>query len=199
MPILVPGAYVYSPTGQMNIEDKRLIQAFRNDDELGLKELFKRYYRPLCVYAFKFLDDIHLAEDIVQDLFIGFWEEKKYKNVKGSIKNYLFVSVRNRSINYLTSHKVVNTDYIKNLEKEFTFQYYDEDEISDRKEKLHLEIAKLPPQSQKVLKKIVFEKKKYKEVSEELNVSLNTVKTHFSRALKHLRGSMDLIILLMLP
>jgi len=178
--------------------DRVLIKALINNKEKGLQGLFVHYYRPLCVYAMKFLDDIYISEDIVQEIFIRFWEDKKYKSIQGSLKNYLFTSVRNRSINYLTNVKVVRTEYIKHLNKEFAFQQFDDDELLDKKQKLHQEIAKLPPQSQKVLRMIIFEKKKYKEVSEDMNISINTVKTHFSRALKHLRNSIDLIALLMI-
>lgn len=180
----------------MNIEDQNIIATFKKDDEQGLQLLFKRFYRPLCVYALKFLDDMQVAEDLVQDIFIHFWEDKKYNSVQGSFKNYLFISVRNRSINYLSSKKVVNTDYLETLKKEFTFHQFEEDELEEKKKKLYHEIAKLPPQSQKVLRMIVFERKKYKEVAEELDVSLNTIKTHFSRALKYLRSVMGILLML---
>ena len=49
------------------------------------------------------------------------------------------------------------------------------------------ELKKLPEQEYNVLVKIVLEDKKYKEVAEELHISVNTVKTHLSRALKMLR------------
>ena len=182
----------------MSKQDQHILDSFKRNDELGLEILFDRYYRPLCVYAMKYLDDIHIAEDIVQEVFIRFWEGKIYKNIKGSLKNYLFVSVRNRSVNYLKSSLNVKTEYIKHLNEEFAFEQFDDDQIVEKKQKLYREIEKLPPQSKKVLKLIVFEKLKYKEVSEELDISLNTVKTHFSRALKQLRNSIDIIILIMI-
>ena len=182
----------------MTNKDQNILDSFKLNDESGLKTLFDRYYRPLCVYSMKYLGDIHIAEDIVQEVFIRFWEEKKYKNIKGSLKNYLFVSVRNRSVNYLKSNLNVNTEYIKHLNEEFAFEQFDDDLIAEKKQKLYKEIEKLPPQSKKILKLIVFEKLKYKEVSKELDVSLNTVKTHFSRALKQLRNSICIIILIVI-
>lgn len=179
-------------------QDQDLIKALNNDKEKGLQTLFGCYYKPLCVYAMKFLDDIYVSEDIVQEIFIRFWEDKKHKSIQGSLKSYLFTSVRNRSINYLTNSKVIRTEYIKHLNREFAFHQFDDDEVQEKKKRLHQEISKLPPQSQKVLRMIIFEKKKYKEVSEDMNISINTVKTHFSRALKHLRNSIDLIALLMI-
>ena len=182
----------------MKHEDQAIFDTLKRNDEQGLRMLFDRYYRPLCVYAMKFLDDLHVAEDLVQHFFVRFCEQKKYRSVQGSLKNYLFISIRNRAINHLSSKKVVNTEYLETIKKEFTFEQFDDDELEDKKQKLHAEIDKLPPQSQKVLRMIVFNGKKYKEVSEDLNVSVNTVKTHFSRALKQLREVMNILVLIML-
>lgn len=182
----------------MGNSDFNILASLRSNDEAGLQELFHTYYRPLCVYCIKFVDDMHVAEDIVQELFIRFWEQKKYEQVGMSLRSYLFTSVRNRAINYLKQQKDHSSDYLQLLEKEFSFEMLDSDEIVEKKKKLEDEIARLPEQRQKVLKKIIYEQKKYKEVAKDLNISVNTVKTHFSKALKHLRGSIDIIVLILL-
>ncbi len=56
-----------------------------------------------------------------------------------------------------------------------------------KRNQLLAELKKLPEQEYNVLVKIILEDKKYKEVAEELHISINTVKTHLSRALKMLR------------
>lgn len=65
--------------------------------------------------------------------------------------------------------------------------FYDEEELLQKRNQLLTELKKLPEQEYNVLVKIVLEDKKYKEVAEELHISVNTVKTHLSRALKMLR------------
>ena len=65
--------------------------------------------------------------------------------------------------------------------------FYDEEELLQKRSQLLAELKKLPEQEYNVLVKIVLEDKKYKEVAEELHISVNTVKTHLSRALKMLR------------
>lgn len=183
----------------MEYSDQQILTKFKSGDNEAISALFNQYYRVLCVYAFKFLDDLFVAEDIVQDIIVHFWEARKYDDIEGSLKGYLFASVRNRSINYLSSKKVVNTEYLKNLEKQFFFEQFTDDELDEQKAKLYREIAKLPPQGQRVLRLIVFEGKKYKEVSESLGISVNTVKTHFSNSLRALRSVMDILILMMSP
>ena len=69
----------------------------------------------------------------------------------------------------------------------FFDDFYDEEELLQKRSQLLAELKKLPEQEYNVLVKIVLEDKKYKEVAEELHISVNTVKTHLSRALKMLR------------
>lgn len=180
------------------IQDQHILSSFAEDDKMGIKVLFDKYYRPLCVYAMKFIDDLQVAEDIVQEVFIKFWEEKRYKTITGSLKNYLFVSVRNMSLNYLECNYHLKTEYLEHLKEELGYEQFLEDELIEKMQKLNQEIENLPEKMRKVLWLIIFEKKKYKEVAVELDISLNTVKTHFSRALRQLRGSIDVLVLILL-
>ncbi|AYN04271.1 RNA polymerase sigma factor [Flavobacterium sp. 140616W15] len=68
------------------------------------------------------------------------------------------------------------------------------DFIEQEKKKLYEQIEALPLKSKEVFKAIVLNNLKYKEVALELGISVNTVKTHYSRALKQLRNSLDIII-----
>jgi len=179
------------------MEDKDILLLFRTSDEKALQLLFAKYYRALSIYSLKFIGDVHEAEDIVQDFFIRFWEDKKHQQVNGSLKNYLFISIRNRSINYLKSSRHFNKNYLDNLKEVFTVEQFTDVELSEKNEKLNKEISELPEKMQQMMKMIVFEGKRYKEVAEELNVSLSTVKTQYSRALKKLRSSWDIIIWLL--
>ena len=60
----------------------------------GLKSLFDLYYKPLCIFAMNFLDSFGESEDIVQDLFVKFWEKYKDKQFEGSLRAYFFTAVR---------------------------------------------------------------------------------------------------------
>lgn len=93
---------------------------------------------------------------------------------------------------FLTDHKVQRERYfsLDELEEESYSpidDFYDEEELLQKRSQLLAELKKLPEQEYNVLVKIVLEDKKYKEVAEELHISVNTVKTHLSRALKMLR------------
>ncbi len=179
--------------------EQNIIQKLRTGDESGLRQMFDTYYSPLCVFALKYIDSFDLAEDLVQEVFIKFWEKKKVQGLRGSLKSYLFSAVKNDSLNHIRQNKKFR---IEELDDEFDLlmeQSSDMEDLEDKKLKLYQEMENLSEQSRKVFEAIIFQNMKYKEVAEELDVSVNTIKTHFSRALKQLRSSLDIIIMIMLP
>ena len=148
----------------------------------GLKSLFDLYYKPLCIFAMNFLDSFGESEDIVQDLFVKFWEKYKDKQFEGSLR---VLKLKNR--------------YNLQLEEEYIDEpVYSEEEFEGECRKLYAEIARLPEQCRKVFELIVLKDMKYKEVADFLGLSVNTVKTHFARALKQLRSSLQILLVFLL-
>lgn len=183
----------------MENHEQDIIRKFKSGDESGLRLLFDLYYTPLCVYAHKYFDSIDQVEDIVQEAFIILWEKNRLINFTGSIKSYLFSIVRNNSINKIKQENRYRFEEIENKAYDIIEDKFESQELEKRKTKLYQEIEQLPEQCKKVFEAIVFEKMKYAEVADELNVSVNTVKTHYSRALSQLRSNLDILIMIMLP
>jgi RNA polymerase sigma-70 factor (family 1) len=183
----------------MSFKDDEILKLLNSHDENGLKLMFELYYKPLVVFSLKYISSFETAEDIVQDLFIRIWDEKKYKTVSSSLKSYLFASARNSSLNYLKKNTNINIESIDKFENELVFEEHNMIEIEERREQLLAEVEKLSPKTKLVFEAIVLEGLKYKSVAELLGVSVNTVKTHYSRALKTLRKSLNIIVILLLP
>lgn len=80
-------------------------------------------------------------------------------------------------------------------EIDITESITDEEELREREKKIMEELEKLPKQELSAVQAVILENKKYKEAAEELNISVNTLKTHLSRALKRLRKDNNLILL----
>ena len=139
----------------------------------GLKSLFDLYYKPLCIFAMNFLDSFGESEDIVQDLFVKFWEKYKDKQFEGSLRAYFFTAVRHNCAKVL---KLKNR-YNLQLEEEYIEE---------------------PVYSEEEFELIVLKDMKYKEVADFLGLSVNTVKTHFARALKQLRSSLQILLVFLL-
>lgn len=183
----------------MKSQDLLILEKLKLGDSSAYKELFDLYYMPLSIYSLKYCDSFELAEDIVQDLFIKFWDEKIYLKLEQSISSYLFKAVKNNSLQAI---KKQNKYFFEEIEDQVNVlmeeEYLDMEFLEKEKKKLYKEIEALPLKSKEVFIAIVLENQKYKEVALELGVSVNTVKTHYSRALKQLRNSLDVIIVLLL-
>ena len=78
----------------MKSQDLLILEKLKVGDSSAYKELFDLYYMPLSVYSLKYCDSFELAEDIVQDLFIKFWDQKIYLNLQEAISPYLFKAVK---------------------------------------------------------------------------------------------------------
>ncbi len=181
----------------MDILEQNIVNKLKQNDEEGLRLLFERYYIPLCVFVLKYIDSYSDAEDIVQNVFVKFWEEKKVDSLTTSLKSYMFTAVKNNTFNFIRINKRFQMVELNNncyLEDEVL----DVEELEQKRRSLYAEIDKLSPRQKKIFNAIIFENKKYKEIANELNISVNTVKTHFSRALKQLRASINLIVSIVL-
>jgi RNA polymerase sigma-70 factor (ECF subfamily) len=183
----------------MVLNDLQILEKLKEGDPLAYNQLFDKYYMPLCVYSLKYCDSFQLAEDIVQDLFVKLWDEKLYMKFDNSISPYLFKSVKNNTLQVLKKESKYQFDDIEkvvnNLMEEDQLDFAT---LEEEKKKLFEQVEALPEKSKEVFKAIVLENMKYKEVAEHLDISVNTVKTHYARALKQLRFKLDVIIMLLM-
>ncbi|WP_321479570.1 sigma-70 family RNA polymerase sigma factor [uncultured Bacteroides sp.] len=165
-----------------------ILEKLKSGDQNALKSLFDAYYSVLCIYSVQITESLHQSEDIVQELFIELWEKKLYNNITTGLGIYLFYAVRNQSVAFARkNHKFSDIQELEELSYSPIEDLYDDEELKLKHEKLHKTLQVLSPQEYKVLTEVVLNGKKYKEVAAELNISINTVKTHLSRAMKTLR------------
>lgn len=151
-----------------------------------IDELFRLYYRPLCIYATHYLQSIDNVEDIVQEAFVSLFEKMKGGTAVASVKSYLFTSVRNGCIDVLRKR---NTHPEEFLPEEFCETVPDAETVSDSFDEALLwsAIDSLSSGRKKMLLMHKRDGMKYSEIAEELGVSERTVRNQLSRALKFLR------------
>ncbi|MFG4003367.1 RNA polymerase sigma-70 factor [Flavobacterium aquidurense] len=183
----------------MNSNDLNILNKLHAGDNSGYKELFDLYYEALCSHSLKFCDSFDMAEDIVQDLFVTFWKDKLYLKIDSAIGSYLFNAVKNNALQEMRKKsKFVFEELDQKINQLLEDENFDVSSLEEERHNLMLAIEKLSPQSREVFTAIVLNNMKYKDVAESLGISVNTVKTQYSRALKKLRGSSLLIAILML-
>lgn len=187
-------------SGDMKYAEEEILRLLRVGDEQCMRMIFKDYYRSLCVYALKYLALVEDAEDVVQGVLITFWENKKGKYFEGSLRSYLFGAVSKAALKFVErSGRVLLEDIERRADEFFEEITFEEEETKLLRARLDKEIARLPEGARRVFTAIVLEDMTYKQVAEKLNVSVNTVKTHYAHALKKLREQLgDLLAVILL-
>jgi RNA polymerase sigma-70 factor (ECF subfamily) len=158
------------------------------DDE-AFELLFKAHYKELHAYAGVMLRDADTAEEIVQGMFLKFWEKRDLLSVQTSIKAYLYKCVYNDSMNYLKHQKVKTkyhdfAAYTMNNEHEPASSRV---ELTELEIKLQEALNELPEACRTIFQMSRFEELKYREIAEQLDLSIKTVENQMGKALKILR------------
>jgi RNA polymerase sigma-70 factor (ECF subfamily) len=171
----------------VKVEDKILLGEIKNRNRKVFEALFYEYYPHLIRYSEGFVFDKQACEDIVQNLFIYFWENTQYIEITHSLKSYFYQSVKNRCLNYirdiqvLDKHKIL---YIEALLNEDDSPGWVDLEILN---KIQEAIAQLPEQMGELFKQKYLYGRKLQEIAEINNISENTVKTQLQRAKEKMR------------
>lgn len=146
--------------------------------------LFVTYYGDLCNYASLYIPR-HDAEDVVSDIFTGLLETKSPAEIS---RNYLYTSVKNRCLNRIRNDKSSKAyqEYIAERLSEY-FEVPDESMLMDIKNQLCDAIKELPERYRQTFILSRFSGMSNKEIAKELGLSVRTVESYMTSALKILR------------
>ncbi len=169
------------------MDDFLLLQGIQKGDSGAYKEMFYKFYSPLCEFASQFISDSE-AEELVQDLMLYIWESRKELTIESSLKSYLFVAVRNRSYNAIRSQqykKKVHSALYEKLKEQFEDpDYYMIDELAS---KIQNAIKELPDNYRETFELSRFGDMTNAQIATRLSVSIKTVEYRISQSLKILR------------
>jgi len=151
--------------------------------------LYENFFSPLVHFAQGILYDEEEAKDIVQDVFLDLWNNSHKIKVEYTLKTFLFTCVKYKSYNRLRYLKLM--DKHQDQIKEAYLFSYEMDSLADEDiVVLKNVLNNFPPQMKKVVTLHAYEGLKYGEISKELGISLNTVKTHLKRAYQKFRDEL---------
>ncbi len=159
-----------------------------NDDRIA--QLFREHYSMLCNDVNKLLRDESLSEDLVQEVFIKVWEKQDEVEITDRFIYYLKRSCYHAALKYLGS-KTYQLETDSN-ERIATSQQTDETILSrELHEKIQLAIASLPEKTQLIFTLSRYEELSYKQIAEQLNLSVKSIEKHMGKALQQLRVSLN--------
>ncbi|GAA4238378.1 RNA polymerase sigma-70 factor [Postechiella marina] len=165
------------------------------------KKLFDTFYTSLCVFSNKYTNNIEISKDIVQEVFIKIWKEQIILKDDFNVKGYLYTIVKNKSLDYLKSkeyknHVKVNNDI--NLSLLTSQTYFEKHVLIEETSRLVNQAVNTLPYKCKRIIHLSLKGLGNKQISEELSISLNTVKTQKRIAYQKLRPLLKSAYLLVL-
>jgi RNA polymerase sigma-70 factor, ECF subfamily len=184
----------------MELSYAGLMELMAAGDGQVFEKVFKSHFKSLHAYACTLLDNEAVAEEMVQQVFYKLWERKEQVTVHTSLKAYLYRAVHNESMNYLKHLKVRATHQTHVMQQQGHQQERNAAEKLAGKEleaKIRQALNELPEQCRTIFQLSRFEELKYREIADQLDLSVKTVENQMGKALKLLRLKLaDFLILL---
>lgn len=172
-------------------DESRIINLINDGDKDAFREMVHLYGRRLYFYAWQYLGDRHMAEDIVQDLFLEIWNKRKTWHPNETLQGYLLKSIKNRCLRYIQKQRpILSSSMNPHIREQF------EDTISttiDVQSKSRIEntlleqdimdaLQALPERCGLIFRMHRFEGISQKKIAKELNISVKTVGNQIQRA-----------------
>ena len=163
----------------------------RNKKDFDFETIFKEYYSPLCNYAYSFIPDRDLCEDLVQDVFLKIWNNTP--SITTSLSSYLYHAVKNACINQMKKSVQQSIVPIEEIEDpiDTPFELNREENLAAIKDKVESAIKNLPPRCREVFIMRRNMEMSYDEISETLNISKKTIENQMNSAIKKLRAQLN--------
>ena len=180
--------------------DDELLILLQKGNERAFTAIYERYHKLLYVLAYKYLKDNDTAKDAVQQIFLKLWESRSLFSIHINLRNYLYTMLKNHLLNEIRNNY---TALEKNYELAQETIEYENEILSNLEEKemteqLYRAIDGLPEQKKAVCLYKLKDSLSNQEIAEKMQISIPTVKTHYSQAIKLLREHFDKLLILLL-
>lgn len=182
------------------LSDEQLCILVKEGDKDAFTQVYYKYHRMLYALSYRYLMDADKAEDAVQYVFVRLWEIRSDLDICNSLKNFLFTMTKNYILNVIRNE---NLALVKNYELAQQVSEFEDDLIEkmENLEKMNLvyeALDKLPKQKKEICLLKFNDKLTNQEIANQLHLSINTIKTHYSESLKILRQQLKKILILII-
>lgn len=173
--------------------DEQLLLKISGGDQAALSILYDRYASHVMAVTFHVLKNKQEAEDLVHDVFIEAWQKAgAYDPKKGSVRNWLLLRARSRSIDRIRKLARVETrEHIEETELQGSEVKPDQTHVDSLQrldhQQAHMAINSLSPEHALLIRASYFEDLTYREISKKYDIPEGTVKSRMLAAFKVLR------------
>jgi len=182
-------------TTYSKLTDLQLIDLFKKDDEHAFAEIYGRFAEQLAGFASSKLFSLEDARDIIHDLFVKLWEDRKQLQVNSNLKAYLFTLVRCRIVDkirknitreeYASMVQALSIDCETTIEQQIA--------VKELKRNIERSLEELSPRVKEIYLLSREENRSIPDIAKQLQLSEQTVKNQLTVALKHLRQSLAVV------
>lgn len=173
----------------MKKNKSKILHSLAKGDKKAFKLIFNTYYKRLYQFSLNYVEDRFGADEVVENVMIRLWQKRDKLDEINNLKSYLYTMTRNASLDYLKEHNKYER-YEK--EKHDTAHLMDQYIIEEETYAILFDaLEKLPTKCRKVLELSCIQGLKYVEIAEDLQISLNTVKSQRNRAIKLLKKQLN--------
>jgi RNA polymerase sigma-70 factor (ECF subfamily) len=174
-------------------EIKVLQQRLAEEDSTeAFGQLYMAYMQHLLQFAKSIIRNHELAEEIVSDVFIRIWQNRKKVADIDNLKLYLYVSTKNTALNYLSRHFRKQSLSLDEMTVNLSTASYNPEELlitSEAVKRIEHEIRQLPPRCKLIFKLVKEDGLKYNDIAQLLNISVKTIDSQMAIAVKKISSA----------
>jgi len=174
---------------------KEVIEKIRQGQVKEFEYLYLQYCEPLVLFANRYVDDLEIAENVVQDVFLNVWKKREALDPTGNIKTYLYTSVKNYALNSIDRRRRE-----KQYQEYITIEdiNFDTPELQLMRDEIieivNSVVQNLPERCRMIFLMSRSDHLSYAEIAEVLGLSVKTVENQMGKALKILRKHLSHLI-----
>lgn len=175
---------------------KVLQSRIASDDEAAFTQVYLHFAGRLNQFAFSLVRSHEIAEELVEDVFVKFWANRRQAADVDNLTVYLYVAVKNSALNALSqkARELVAApfDHLNIAVEGFAADPYELMITAEMMHKMQAAIETLPPRCKMIFKLIREDGLRYKEVAEILNISVNTIDAQMAIAVRKICQSLQI-------
>ncbi len=164
-----------------------------NDEKIAFREIYNDFYGVMYQLSLHYLHDENVSKEIVQDTFMKLWEIRETVDDRFNVRNFLYTITKNHCLNYIRNQKIAlkHQENIKYLVMQLNYDtlvkpgnYFEFEEL---RTKIDHAIADLPDNLRETFLLSRYEELHYKEIAKKQFLSIKTVESRMTKALRILR------------
>lgn len=176
-------------TDDFDFSEKDLIQALRGGDRGAFTRIYDRFWGKLYAVAYNYTRDRDVAQEVVQEVFVGLWLKRARLEIRESLEKYLYAAVKFQIYNALDKQRSASRYaeffvYTMPEGEETTAEQLAFQETTDL---LEQQVALFPETTRRVFVLSRFEGLPVVQIAQTLGLSPKAVEYHITKALRQLR------------